>query len=316
MMHFSNNFVMGKCTFRLTSRHEQLLQSICGLLLPADKLHRLSSEEEAHGVSRAMPGSAPAAAEKEECCCPTINLDNLDMAVDKKRLDHTRLVYHTMDRLRVELYHMQHDCIALDAAALVAPASDSQSPLVLLAGVSGAGKTTLTVSMAVLHDWKVLAEDITFIDIESAAVYPVRHPFSMRPSWRETISEATDTLLPPYLVDDWYFDRNVFSNAVVAGNFSLLVKLEPPHSATPLSVTAVSPGEYLRQILPLGNVLRLPSGAVDILANAFAHADCHIIQGGTVSERAEALLALTKNAEPKGGLCNKLPSSSEARQSK
>jgi hypothetical protein len=274
-MHFSTNFVMGKCIFRLSSADTELLKSVGALLLPSQELVQSSRELDT-------------IASEQECCCPLFNLDTLA----KKRMRQSgetseQVVYQILDLLRLDLYKLQSNCVWFDAASLVLP----EGNLLVLAGASGFGKTTLALALAVVYGWKIITEDITFIDIESGATYPLVHPFLMRAGWQQTLFQATGIELESSLADDWFFDRAMFSTGVHNANFRLLVKLELPFFPMPLSVESISLAEYLRTILPLGNFLRVPD-VLDSLPNILAGANCYVMRGGTVRERMEALAVL------------------------
>lgn len=182
-------------------------------------------------------------------------------------------------------------CAWIDAASLLPPEGD----LVLLAGPSEAGKTTLSLAMHLAHGWRALAEDITLIELTSRQIIPFARPSSLRPGCAEMIHRATGHRPEPLLLGEWFFAKQMFVHERLPAKFAAAVRLEPAteNACEPISLRAVPAADYLRSLLPLSNSLRLTS-AVNLLHDAIADARCFVLRGGTLEERMDLLLDIAK----------------------
>lgn len=176
-----------------------------------------------------------------------------------------------------------------DASCMI----DSKGRAILIAGASATGKTTLSLSMCYVLGWKIVAEDITFIDQESMMVLPFNRPLSLREGAVDLINSACEffgckTRVGPQSCAEWFFDGELFWRQKVKADFNLAVILETamPDEKRPLAVEEVSASDYIRRVLSISNTIRLDEG-LNIVAEALKKSRCFSIRGGELSERIE-----------------------------
>lgn len=174
--------------------------------------------------------------------------------------------------------------LAFEAALLVTP---SGKP-VWLSGGTQAGKTTLTVSLALGLGWKIVSEDFVYID--NGCPVPFVAPLSLRPTAPSLIEEATGKSPRSVVANRWLvrpdlFDKNFHS--VTEDAIAIHLSLKPGEDSS-LQLNEISWTQYLRTILPISNAPKVPDG-YDQLARLFETAKCLRLQNGSVSERLELL---------------------------
>ncbi|HEV8718174.1 MAG TPA: hypothetical protein VGX03_35830 [Candidatus Binatia bacterium] len=91
-------------------------------------------------------------------------------------------------------------CLWIDAACLLSPHGQK----VLIAGHSGAGKSTTTaLALALRYGWKVLAEDVTLIDLQADAVIVFAAPFSLKAGTVKLLQESIAMVPAPVVFGEW-----------------------------------------------------------------------------------------------------------------
>ncbi|HEY9868316.1 MAG TPA: hypothetical protein V6D08_04060 [Candidatus Obscuribacterales bacterium] len=258
-------FVLGNFVFRLSTRRTEVIEAARQLLMP-------------------FP-STPASCARDERSCAVIDLDKDVESLCPERpdpLDPVAIVDHIF-ALALE---QQQPCLWLDAAAL----TTSDDRLVLLAGASGAGKTTLALSLAMVYGWKVLSEDITLVDTSTRRIIPLARPFRLRPDSQARITEATNKKPAPLVLGRWFFDRALFSQEqrILAVSVAVLLRPAGEGTAVGLTIRDLPAAECLRSILPISNAVRMPAG-IEILQDGLKEARCFELSGGSLKERREAV---------------------------
>ncbi|MBX9879526.1 MAG: hypothetical protein K2Y22_13780 [Candidatus Obscuribacterales bacterium] len=177
----------------------------------------------------------------------------------------------------------------IDASALLTP----QGALVLLSGPSHSGKTTLTLSMALAHNWKILAEDIVLIDLKTGLLVPFARPLSLRSDTAGKIKTATGLDVGSFVLEGWLTNSQWYSLKPVPANFDLAIDLAvtDKDAATSLKINTVENGEFLRSLITHSNALRYDNG-VQVLSSAFAKATLNLLSGGSPRDRINHLLKL------------------------
>jgi hypothetical protein len=164
--------------------------------------------------------------------------------------------------------------------------------LVLLAGASHAGKTTLSVAVARKLGWKLLSEDLVVIDPSLRRIVPFIHPLSLRPGAQELVAEATGLRPMSLYLERWLACQNLFYKGEnVSPRFSLSILIERDVINPILSLTVASSCEFLRALLPLSNALHIDNGPGK-LKSSFDTGQCYILRNGSVAERLEILADL------------------------
>lgn len=174
----------------------------------------------------------------------------------------------------------------LDATTMI----DLDGRPVLIAGASFAGKTTLTAALALACGWRVVCEDITFVDIQAAVIFPFARPLSLRAGSAALIEGATGLVPEPIVWGGWWGPAEIYSPRPVPLAFSRACFLSglATDSGASLAVTAVSPEELFRLIVRRSNLLRFPA-AIDPFVRALPAGHLSVIAGGSVSERLTAI---------------------------
>jgi hypothetical protein len=171
-----------------------------------------------------------------------------------------------------------------DAAAVISPFGKKA----LIAGRSQAGKTSLSIALA-MHGWKVVSEDLTFIDSQQRQILPLTVPLSVRPYTVEKLNQSFGN--SPSLFDDsWFFPVEAFLNRPVDLPVDAVMLLQPvdPRQNVPLETGEISPGEMLRSLLSISSILRVP-GAVSFMNAQLEKVRCLSVNGGSLKDRLQAL---------------------------
>lgn len=251
-------FWLGDFAFRLASRSRQLL----------DDARRLYSGTVCDGQHRVF------------------DLDRIEARVIESQY---ATIFHS---LITEAYRYHDGHLYIDACALLT----DRRELVLLAGASHAGKTTLTVAAAQKLGWKIVSEDLVLIAPSLNRIVPFVHPLSIRPSAPLMIADATG--LPPVslYLDRWLHCHEMFyTGACVTPQFSCAILLNSDSHQSGFSSTSIQPHELIRELLPLSNALNMDNGT-ELLYSGLEKAQCSIIRGGTVRQRLEFLAELRSKA--------------------
>lgn len=193
------------------------------------------------------------------------------------------LRYQMLELCEERLEHF----VTLHAAAVARGSS-----LVLLAGESGAGKTTLTLAL-LRAGWTYLSDDLAPISIETGLVHPFPKPLGVKdPAMWEALPETfrDAARLPPpggsFLVpaDLWQIcDRPLEARALVFPRFCPGTGLEV-ESLSPARAAAAA-SAYLRRLDPstLGVLKRLCAG-VESMHLSYGSSDDAIATLGSVAE--------------------------------
>lgn len=216
----------------------------------------------------------------------------LTVDLDLPAIEAPSMVPSSLDQLISLLGRAMYkpECLIwIDAATLIGPTGGA----IVLAGQSMAGKTTLAVSMFLAYGWKVLSEDVTLIDPANRQILPYLRPSSLRPGCPELIAAATGQQPGKLLFDRWFFDRKMYADANLSERPALALKLDgvAEGCGKSLELKPLSSAEFVRMILPISNCLRIPNG-IEVLSDLFSDTRCHLISGGTVGQRMEAIVGL------------------------
>ncbi len=177
----------------------------------------------------------------------------------------------------------------VEAAAL----RNQNDDMLLLTGGSYAGKTTLSLALALTGEWKILSEDIVLVDVDNECMVPFARPLSLRAGSMERIAQATGLPSKKLLDDEWYFDPEVYYYKSLPLKFKNALHLEPFTAQTPdqLAVEKISPAVYVRKILELSNLLRYPGG-IELFSRSIEEADCYLLRGGQLKDRLDFVSTL------------------------
>lgn len=266
----SHVYILGSHLYHLRSKDDKLLE-LLNKLLP-----KFDSDEHAHNFI-----------DKD---IETIDLDGpipirgLDEALFAKGDPEIALI-GLLDRCLAD--HSGY--LWIDASALLTP----QGSLVLISGPSHSGKTTLTLSMALAHKWKILAEDIVLIDLKTRFLAPFARPLSLRSDTASKIQKATGLDVGSFVLAGWLTNSQWYSLKPVPANFDLAIDLSvtDKDATTSLKINNVENGEFLRSLITHSNALRYDNG-VQVLSDAFANATLNMLSGGSPTDRINHLLKL------------------------
>ena len=187
----------------------------------------------------------------------------------------------------------EHRDLFLDACALLTPDQTS----ILILGRSQHGKTTLSVALALQQGWKLLSEDLVFIDIKHDRIVSFVSPLSLRPGAPALIKASTGIAPAPICFDRWLVRPDLFTTVKAPARFDVAILLEGTRQASPTSpvqalvAKSVPQTEFLRNLIPHGNWLHLPNGP-DYLLSTLPEKACFVFTAGTVSERISQLVQL------------------------
>lgn len=131
---------------------------------------------------------------------------------------------------------------------------------VILVAPSGSGKTTLTAGLA-SRGWKPLADDLTIVDIDTAALHPFRRCFHADAFTRATLSRAMPLRTPVPSVEEYVRPTRWGPDPSQAA-WIVLFRRDPaePASMTPITRAQAAGALYtssIRNRLPRAEVARL-----------------------------------------------------------
>jgi hypothetical protein len=183
------------------------------------------------------------------------------------------------------------DCRWIHAACLRSP----EGRTVLLAGRSGAGKSTTALALALGFGWKVLADDLTLIDPATNAIVALAAPFSLKGPAPALLHEAIGTAPGPLVLGEWFRIDELYAAEECQAAFDLLVHLGWDSRGNGFAHSPCSAAEYTRLLLPSSSMLH-DAGGPDGFAEAVGSGACHWVMGGNVSERLNLVLELNRQA--------------------
>lgn len=131
---------------------------------------------------------------------------------------------------------------------------------VILVAPSGSGKTTLTAGLA-SRGWKPLADDLTIVDIDTAALHPFRRCFHVDAFTRATLSRAMPIRTPVPSVEEYVRPTRWGPDPSQAA-WIVLFRRDPaePASITPVTRATAAGALYtasIRNRAPRADVARL-----------------------------------------------------------
>lgn len=187
-----------------------------------------------------------------------------------------------IDWLLAQALEQQRNELWMDAASLL---TDSGKVL-LLAGPSQSGKSTLALAMALKRHWRIISEDITFLNEQADQLVSFRAPISLREGGLQELARVG--IHPENLIDEqWYWNPALSVSSNVPARPSVIVMLQSflkLEADTRLQVRAISPSESIRALLPISNGLRLHSGT-DRIARLLQGALLFSLSGGSLADR-------------------------------
>jgi hypothetical protein len=204
---------------------------------------------------------------------------------------HTFSVKDDVRAVIAEALTFHSDYRWIHAACLRSP----EGRTVLLAGRSGAGKSTTALALALGFGWKVLGEDLTLIDRATNAIIGFATPFSLKGPAPTLLREAIGTEPGPLLLGEWFRIDELYAAEECQAEFDVLVHLGRDGRSTGFAHSPCSAAEYTRLLLPSSSVLR-DAGGPDGFAEAISSGACHWVMGGNLSERLSLVLELNRQA--------------------
>jgi hypothetical protein len=259
-----STFALGRFVFQLRSADRQFLDA----------------------VSRMLPRTE--SANKPDTAAQIIDLDAPFVSADLKTVDligqgPAIAIGCIMDKA----LRFHEEDVWFDAALI----ENDEGQLVVLAGASHSGKTTLALAMNMAAGWKLVSEDMILIDAGARKVIPFARPLGLRAGTVERIRAATNrTPETRHLLDCWYFDPEAYDLKPPRDAIAAALVLAPLNADEPgdLTLTKISVGECIRKFLPMSNLIHRPE-ALDVLDALLADARCFVVQGGDLKSRVEWL---------------------------
>jgi len=178
----------------------------------------------------------------------------------------------------------------IDAACVLSP----QGHKVLIAGHSGAGKSTTALALALRYGWRVLAEDLTLIDPQTNNIVVLATPFSLKAGTRELLEETIAMVPEPVVFGEWVPMNNMHAKDECRSYFDLSLYFGKARHGEPINKSACSSAQYIRLLLSCSSLIHDENGP-DRLAEYVGSGSCYQVMGGSLSERLDLILGLTEN---------------------
>lgn len=167
--------------------------------------------------------------------------------------------------------------------------ANTRGQTLLIVGPSLAGKTTLSLALVELNGWKMIAEDVIFVNQYEHSLIGCPLPLSVRPFSRPLL-EKIGVQLPEDLLPGWILKLDWFSTKYFSSLLNYVIILEKPES-TEFRNHKINPASIITRILQNTNVLHIQHGT-EILYAACQKASCRLFEGGTLEERYQAICTL------------------------
>lgn len=195
--------------------------------------------------------------------------------------------------LITSLYAMHDSCIWIDAACLLSP----EDKLILVCGPSCSGKTTLSLAMAHALGWRIIAEDITLVELGSKLVLPCPSPSGIRPGTLERIKKLCALPQGMDFPQAFYFNKRPFASTPVEANFDLVLLLEDWEKTKvrgdfDLTLQPLACTDLLRRLLSISNLLRFDKELAPF-AELVKNARIFQLSGGELDQRVRLLTQLS-----------------------
>lgn len=220
----------------------------------------------------------------------TANLADVDSIILDGLIDNPQNINFGLivDQITTRLCRYHAGDLYVHGTALLSP----QGKLVLICGLSQAGKSTLATAMLFLHQWKIHAEDLVFISDGNPRILPLRLPLHLRPGTVERLQRA-GSLVPPLIDESWLAENQFYVSNAQPASPHVALYLVPGTYEMPLNVRRITGAELVRELLVASNALHGIDGA-DRLFELLPKDQCYVLSGGTVQERCDWLSAVAK----------------------
>lgn len=178
----------------------------------------------------------------------------------------------------------------IDASAMLTPKGE----LVLIAGPSHSGKTSLSLCLALAHNWKIVAEDIVLIDRQTQVLTPFARPLTLRPDTAKKIQAAVGINPETFSHCGWTASASWYNLQSRQAKFDFCLDLAvTDHKSTAgLRTQVATSGELIRSLISHSNALRYENG-VSTLSHCLETSKCCFLNQGTLPDRIKYVLSLT-----------------------
>lgn len=172
---------------------------------------------------------------------------------------------------------------------------DERQQTILLAGKAHAGKTTVTLALAYLFGYKIVADDFVLIDLENEAVVPFAAPARIREGTRALINELAKREVIKASDEPWMPLVPLMSNQDCPAKFNAIFYLSYINSqvVNPVSQSAISVSDFLRMMARNSNLLK--TNSLDRAVRLFNGCSAYTIEGGGLRDRVELIDRLTSH---------------------
>ncbi len=216
-----------------------------------------------------------------------INIDRLKEQYEAQPQELPVLAYViwcVVDRALSHHIQFYPNDLALEAALLITP----KGVPVWLSGGTQTGKTTLVVALALGFNWKIVSEDVVFID--QGEPVPAVAPLSLRPKAPDLINAATGIMPQPLAGTRWLIRHDLFQTDKLPTRTPVAVHLSltAANVHSDLNVHEIAWTQYVRTVLPISNAPKVANG-IDRLIKVFEGGSCLLLQNGNLEMRLNAL---------------------------
>jgi hypothetical protein len=166
---------------------------------------------------------------------------------------------------------------------------DPQGRLLLLAGGTRMGKSTLAVALLTRPNWKLVSEDHAFLDNDVTRLLTLLLPIRLRRGSVPLISAAVTHGLPKLFLGGYFYDRaRCVESEIVKARFDACILLRGEPGSSDFRFSELDPFAFSRALLSLSNALHFDGGP-DALFAAISNGRCWELAGGSLNERLAAV---------------------------
>ncbi len=143
--------------------------------------------------------------------------------------------------------------------------------------------------MPYTKEWKVLSEDLTFIDLKANKVLRFATPFSMKSGTLALLQESIGKAPSEILLDEWVPIEGMQAEKECDSYFDLALYFGNARENHDFEISRLNPRTFVRCLIPCSNLIYIDE-AQEKMLDYLSSAQCYEVKGGTLKERMSFII--------------------------